>query len=380
MELNLYLQMIRRGWWLVALTILIALTTALGISFLVTPQYEVVARFIITPGAIGEATPQTSLNALNTINNQSVMETYAEVMNSDRIYNDALAFLQVEYSDIKDYTYESVVLPSSSILELTVKGPDPNIAADIANAVGHQTISFTRRLNQVINLDFLDEATPSTIPYSPQPLRNAALAIFLGLFGGLGLVIVREQLRSSLETFRQRLHLDNETGVYTKKHFISLVDDELAIHPDDVLSIGIVELGGLRDLVDTFPIAALQRILQRVTEALRRELRGNDIIGRWSGVSFIIMLPNTPGMAANRIFERIYQVLSEPVKIEQFNMVINLDAHIGGAEYGNQITAEELFEKTNSALEQARRDSEMPIYVWEMKSPFWAQKRLDDGV
>ena len=380
MELNLYLQMIRRGWWLVALTTLIALTTSLGVSFMVTPQYEVVARFIITPGAIGESSPQTVLNGLNTINNQSVMETYAEVMNSDRIYNDALAFLQLQPSDLKGYSYESTVLPSSSVLELSVKGPDPTQAADLANAVGYQTINFTRRLNQVINLYFLDLAVPSSTPYSPQPLRNAALATVLGLFGGLALVIMREQLRASIETFRQRTHLDNETGVYTKKYFSRLVEDELARHPEDVLSIGIVELGGLRDIIDTFPIAALQRILQRVTESLRKELRGNDIIGRWSGISFIVMLPNTPGMAANRIFERIYQVLSEPVKLDQFNMVINLDSHIGGAEYGNQITAQELFEKTNSALEQARRDNEIPIYVWEMKSPFWAQKRLDDGL
>ncbi|MFS8119753.1 MAG: hypothetical protein ACMG55_14880 [Microcoleus sp.] len=60
---------------------------------------------------------------MNTINNQSVMETYAEVMNSDRIYNDSLAFLQLQPVDIKDYTYESTALPSSSILELSVKGP-----------------------------------------------------------------------------------------------------------------------------------------------------------------------------------------------------------------------------------------------------------------
>ena len=37
------------------------------------------------------------------------MTTYAEVMNSDRIYNDALAFLQLQTDDLKDYTYESVV-------------------------------------------------------------------------------------------------------------------------------------------------------------------------------------------------------------------------------------------------------------------------------
>jgi diguanylate cyclase (GGDEF)-like protein len=377
MELNLYLQMLRRGWWLVALTTLIALTSSLGASFLMTPQYEVVARFIITPSALGTSNPDAVLSGLNTINNTSVMTTYAEIMNSNRIYTDTLAFLQLPYSVLSNYTYESVVLPSSSILELTVKGPDPQLAADIANAMGQQTIIFTRRLNQVINLDFLDLAEPSTVPYSPNPLRDASLATILGLMVGVGLVIVRDQLRASMETFRHRINLDNETGVYTKKYFSRLVEDELTQHPEDVLSIGIVELNGLRDITDTFALAALQRILQRVTESLRKELRGNDIIGRWDGISFVVMLPNTPGIAANRIFERIFQALSEAIILDQFNMAVKLDAHIGGAEYGNHITVNELLEKADSALGQARRDNEVPVYIWEMKSPFWGQKKTD---
>lgn len=378
MELNLYLQMLRRGWWLVVLTTLVALTTSLGISALLTPQYEVVARFIISPGAIEADNPGTVLQGLNTLTNQTIMVTYAEVMNSSRIYNDALVFLQLQPEDFEEYSYESTVFPSSSVLELTVTGPDPQLAANLANAIGYQAIDFTRRLNQVIKLDFLDLAVPSAVPSSPQPLLNAALATILGLSGGLVLVFVRDQLRASIETYRQRIHLDNETGVFTKKYFSRLLEDELAQHPEELLSIGIVELSGLRDIVDTFPIAALQKILQRVTELLRRELRGNDVIGRWNEMSFIIMLPSTPGAASNRIFERIYQVLSEPVNLAQFNMVINLDAHIGGAEYGSYITAQELVEKTTSALDQARRDNDVPVYVWEMKSPFWSQKNLDN--
>jgi diguanylate cyclase (GGDEF)-like protein len=378
MEFNLYFQMLRRGWLLIVLVVLIALATSLGASFLVTPQYEVVARFIITPGTIEGNSPTTVLNGMDTISNQSVMATYAEIMNSSHIYNDTLNSLQLQSADLNDYTYKSVVLPNSSVLELSVKGPDPQRAADIANAIGRQTINFTRNLNQVINLDFLDLAAPSVVPYSPAPLLNAGLAVFLGFFGGLVLVVVRDQLLASLEIFRQRINLDNETGVYTKKYFSRLVEDELAKHPEDLLTIGIVELAGLRDIIDAIPIIALQRILQRVTESLRKELRGNDIIGRWDEISFIVMLPNTPGMAANGIFERIFQALSEAINLEQFNMLVNLDAHIGGAEYGNRITAQELFEKTNSALEQARRDNKIPVYVWEIKSPFWGQKKLDN--
>lgn len=378
MEFRLYFQILRRGWWIILLTTLVALATALAISYLTTPQYDAVARFIVTPNAVLPDRPDVVLQSLNILDSQTVMTTYSEIMNSNRIYNDTLASLQLQPEDLKDYKYESVVATNSSVLVLTVSGPDPQLAAKLANTIGDQTINFTRRLNQVYNVDFLDTAVSPLLPSSPKPLLNASLAITLGLLVGAILAIISEQLRLPLEAFRQRLQLDNDTGVYNSKYFSRYVEDEMARSPNDPLTIGIIELNGLRDVLEAFPIVGLQRALRKVTESLRKELRGNDIIGRWNDISLIVMLPNTTGTAAHRIFERIFQVLSQPVELGSFGASINLDSHIGGAEYGSQISLEELFDKANSALEQARRDSQTPVYVWEMKNPFWTGKVLSD--
>lgn len=372
MEIRLYIQMLLRGWWMIVLTTLAALVASLGVSYLTTPQYRAIARFIVTPSS-GLETGNDVVQSLNTLDRVSIMSTYAEVMNSNRIYDDTLTFLQLRPTDLKDYTHEAVTLPDSSVLELSVTGPDPETTAKLANTIGYQTVDFTRNLNQVFDVNFLDVAEPPIVPIKPKPLRDAGLALALGLVGGAVLVILNDQLRIPLEVFRQRLRLDNVTGVYTNRYFSRIVEDELAKKPE-VLSIGIVELSGLQDLIDTFPLAGLQRVLQKATDSLHKELRGNDVIGRWSDNSFIVMLPNTTGVAANRIFERIFQALCEPIKLELLDTTVNLDAHIGGAEYGNDISAQELFEKATSALEQARRDKDNPVYVWEFKNPFWTQK------
>ena len=62
-------------------------------------------------------------------------------------------------------------------------------------------------------------------------------------------------------------------------------------------------------------LPACSRIVKRVTNLLRKELRGNDIIGRWNEFGFQVMLPNTSALAATRIFERIHQSLSEPLDV-----------------------------------------------------------------
>jgi len=134
-----------------------------------------------------------------------------------------------------------------------------------------------------------------------------------------------------------------------------------------------VELNGIRELLEALPIFSLQTILQKVTEVLRRELRGYDIVGRWNEYSFVIMLPNTHGVAAKGIFDRIFQALEQPFNLDQLGMTVEFDPLIGGAEYGSGISIQELYEKADSALEQSRRDSFQSVYVWEMKNPFWVQ-------
>lgn len=365
MEIRLYFQMLKRGWWIILLTALVAVAVSLGISMLVSPQYQAVARFIISPATNDPTRPDLTLQGLQTLDRQSVITTYAEVINSDRILNDALLYLQMTRDDIKNYTINATVLASSSVIELSVTGPDRRIAADIANTMGNQAINFIRRLNQAFNVDFLDVASLPVEPYSPQPLRDASLALVLGLVGGALLAILREQLMISIEVFRQRLHIDGETGLFTRKHFIRLVEDEVFEKPEETFSIGIVELSvyGSQDIIESYPSALLQKILRQVTDRLRGELRGTDAIGRWGTTSFAVLLYNTPGSVASRLFERICQSISGPVDTGQFGLTITLNSVIGVTEYSGSGSAQELFEKTTKALEQAHRNKTSPVCV-----------------
>lgn len=373
MEVQLYFRMLLRNWWLILLTAVVALAVSLTISYLAIPQFNAVARFIIVPSS-SLTSGADVVRSLDTLDRRSVVATYAEVMNSSRILENAANFLNLDATAIlKDYSIRAVDLPDSSVLELTVSGPNPQLAAQLANAIGFQSITFTRSLNLIYELNFLDTAIPPELPFSPEPLRDGAVAVFLGLAVGAILAVLSEQIRVPIEAYRQRLRIDNETGIYNANYFTRLLEQEVDHNPDDILSISLVELNGLSDFLETLPPAGLQSLLVKVTNILRRELRGNDIIGRWNEITFAVMLPTTDGPASNRTFNRIYQALLQPIELLSYGVTIQLDPHIGGAIYSNNISAHELLEKAQSSLEQARRDNVKPIYVWEMKSPFWIQ-------
>ena len=274
--------MLQRGWWLILLVALISLFASLTVSYITVPQYKATARFIITPGSLltSEGNPEAVIAGLETLDLPSVVATYTEVMNSQRILGEALSTLGVKNFVPKEYVIRAVVLPESSVLELNITGPDPKLISDMANSIGYQTILFTRSINRVYELNFLDQAAIPEAPISPVPLRDAGLSLLLGLAGGAVLAILSEQIRVPLEAYKFRMQTDIETGVFNNKHFVRVLEEELGNKSSAILSIGIIELNGLTDLLGTLPANSLQKILRNVTETLRRELRGNDVVGR----------------------------------------------------------------------------------------------------
>lgn len=366
MEFRLYIQMLQRGWWMIALTTLVALNAALVSSYLATPLYRSSSRFVVSPNP-DLITGRDVVNSLEALDKRSIISTYAEFLNSRRIYKETLSTLGLTSDDVEDYEISTVVLPDANILELTVTGPDPNVAALLANSTGKRAIDYIRLLYSAYDISILDPATPPSLPFSPQPTRDASVAVALGLIGGAALAILSEQLRIPLEAYRQRLRIDSATGVYNNRHFRNMVEQELMSKPNGLLAVGIVELSGLHEVMETLPPVGTQRLLRMVTEVLRKELRGNDVIGRWDETSFVLMLPSTPVSAATRTFERIYKALSQPIDLEQYDLLVALNPAVGCSVYRDGISANEFLSHVGGSVKTARRNPEHPVFIEQVK-------------
>ncbi len=107
----------------------------------------------------------------------------------------------------------------------------------------------------------------------------------------------------------------------------------------------------------------MRDLLHKVTDILRRQLRGNDIVGRWSRSSFSLLLPGTPGAAATRTMERIRQALTEPIAIEATNESVSLEPCIGITERLKEDEPSKLLiERAENALEQARQSEKKTVF------------------
>jgi len=97
---------------------------------------------------------------------------------------------------------------------------------------------------------------------------------------------------------------DNLTGLYNRTYF----EEELA-RLDTVrqLPISIVtgDLNGLKLINDTFGHEEGDELLRRSAKLLESCCRADDIIARWGGDEFSILLPKTTGKEANEFINRI---------------------------------------------------------------------------
>ena len=115
------------------------------------------------------------------------------------------------------------------------------------------------------------------------------------------------------EQQRQILYLsyhDPLTGLYNRRFLeeqMRLVDTERQLP----LSIIMGDVNGLKITNDVFGHAEGDRLLQKVAETLRDICRREDVIARWGGDEFLILLPRTTQAVAEEVIERAKQAFRE---------------------------------------------------------------------
>ena len=144
---------------------------------------------------------------------------------------------------------------------------------------------------------------------------------------------------------------DPLTGLYNRRHLSERIRDEfvrMRRHPRS-LSLALVDLDGFKQVNDRFGHEAGDRVLVTVAQRLRRGLREIDIVARFGGDEFVVLLPETTAAQACLVSERILQNLSgQPV--DEHGIV---GATFGVAttdDDGSQIDQDELLRRADHAL------------------------------
>lgn len=360
--------MIQRSWWLVILTALSAVLIALMTAYMTTPVYSSSARYVISPNPnfFGGDIDYNLIYSMDTLDKRTIITTYAEVLNSPKIYAQTLQEMNLKASDLTEYSHAAVVLPETNIIDFTVLGPDPEVVVMLVENVGQRAVAYASALYPIYDMAQLDPAAVPTEPIYPQPLRDAGVALAVGLALGVGLALTRELLRAPISNFIQNRKLDETSQALNRASFDAYLRD-ISLASTNDFCLCMLHIEGMREYLHVLPQSTLQNIFRHITQVLKNQLRGNDLVARWDELDFSVLLSDTSGQAAFNTMERVKAALSIPIRIDVSGEDLHLKPVIGIAEYRVGDTALTLADNTNWALDVAKKQG--GIYLLRATQP-----------
>ena len=177
---------------------------------------------------------------------------------------------------------------------------------------------------------------------------------------------VEEALRQSEDKYRRVLNLDATTTVNTLRYFYDLADQEIQRvnrypHP---LSVLIMDIDQFSAVNKRFGFVIGDQVLQWVARRLKDLLRVVDVIGRYGGDAFIMLLPETDLENALIVANRICRHFAD-ADFEVAGEKLSLAFHGGLAEYEKDMQVDVFIQRANQALEAAQHSDTQYIVQWK---------------
>lgn len=136
---------------------------------------------------------------------------------------------------------------------------------------------------------------------------------------------------SRAKKLRELALYDELTGVFNRRMLLQQADNEISrsIRQQLPFALLLLDIDHFKKVNDTHGHVAGDLVLKQFCNAVAGSLRQYDILGRYGGEEFIIMLPNTPSELAQSIAERILEKIAlMSIPIEQEN-ALNITTSIG---------------------------------------------------
>jgi diguanylate cyclase (GGDEF)-like protein len=119
--------------------------------------------------------------------------------------------------------------------------------------------------------------------------------------------------------------IDEKTGAYNNKFFKSVSEMELdkAKRKIGPLSLMIIDLDNFKKLNDTYGHLVGDDMLKRLAFVLKANTRKYDIVSRFGGEEFIILLPNTSIKRARVVCNRMRLAVQNDIKMKKYSVTFS---------------------------------------------------------
>ena len=159
------------------------------------------------------------------------------------------------------------------------------------------------------------------------------------------------------ERMKELAIIDELTGIYNRRFFYLAANKEIdrTVRYHKKLSLILIDIDHYKDVNDHFGHMAGDKVLQRLTQVIQKELRESDIFSRYGGEEFLILLSNTDGKDAVAVAERLREKVEE-LQVKYNEEEISVTISLGVTQFTtDRNTLQELIAVVDQALYGAKQ-------------------------
>jgi diguanylate cyclase len=177
-------------------------------------------------------------------------------------------------------------------------------------------------------------------------------------------------MREDLSRVQKESLTDTLTGVGNRKHFINQVK-RLVYEAEEQklpLSLLMIDIDHFKKFNDTHGHLVGDQVLKLVARTLTENLKGRDIVSRYGGEEFVIILPQTRLLDANHVADALRQNVSQKKIIRRDNNQVlgTVTISIGVAQYHSGEVLSQFVRRADAGLYLAKGAGRNRVVVQDL--------------
>jgi len=166
-----------------------------------------------------------------------------------------------------------------------------------------------------------------------------------------------EQLRNISDKFQNQAMTDYLTGIYNRRYFFEILVNEIERSKrfKSTFSVLLFDIDNFKRINDTYGHLTGDEVLKHCCKLVNENTRKSDIMGRFGGEEFILILHETLPENARILADKLRTVIEEnPLMID--DQVFPVTVSFGGTIYTENDVLNNLLERADNALYIAKEN------------------------
>ncbi|MBN2499509.1 MAG: diguanylate cyclase [Anaerolineales bacterium] len=207
-----------------------------------------------------------------------------------------------------------------------------------------------------------------------QPIYEIA-DIVLPLVAVAIAVIFNEQIKQKAlnktealqNEMRHLATIDDLTNTFNRRHFYAHMQEAMmqAQKTKQPLSLVLFDLDHFKQINDNYGHTIGDQVLTAVVKRCQGSIREGDILWRYGGEEFIILMPDTPLKTAQRIAERLCGIVQrDAIRTDAGFIPVTISLGVAAVPEGEEITITTLLDHVDEAMYAAKQSGRNQVMKW----------------